>query len=115
MKTRRAYRTLFRLYPWDYRTRFAAEMLNSFERAAEERGGQGRLVFIRFLFVELAGLIHGAGAEWIAKMTTDRSVRGRCLPDLRMVRPPGVPRELWFIESRLSGKQSELGGCDGCL
>jgi len=35
-------------------------------------------------------------AEWIAKLTTSSSVRGRFLPDLRMMRPPGVPRGLWF-------------------
>lgn len=116
MNTRRAYRTLLRLYPWDYRTRFAAEMSNAFENAGEERGGRGGPVFVRFLFIELVGLILGAGAEWTAKMTTDRSVRGRCLPDLRMMRPPGVPRELWFIEPGLSRKKCELdgGGCDGC-
>jgi hypothetical protein len=38
----------------------------------------------------------GAGREWLAKLTTDRSVRGRYLPDLRMMRPVGVSRELWF-------------------
>jgi uncharacterized membrane protein YbaN (DUF454 family) len=36
---------------------------------------------------ELAGLLTGATAEWIAKLTSDSSVRGRSLPDLRMMRP----------------------------
>jgi hypothetical protein len=93
---RRAYQTLLALYPRDYQAMFAAEMCNAFEKAADERRRQGWLVFARFVLAELAGLMAGAAAEWTAKLTTDSSVRGRCLPDLRIMRPPGVPRELWF-------------------
>ena len=75
---------------------FALEMQGAFEQAAEERRLQCRPVFIRFLLGEFLDLLIGVGAEWIAKLTTDSSARGRCLPDLRMMRPPGVPRELWF-------------------
>jgi hypothetical protein len=103
---RRAYRTLLRLYPRDYRAMFAAEMLTAFEMAAEERRGQGGHVLVRFALAELIGLMIGAGAEWIAKLTTNSSVRGRCLPDLRMMRPPGVPRELWF-----AGASASVGPC----
>lgn len=71
-------------------------MLSAFEQAAEESRGQSALAFIRFLVAESSGLSLGAAAEWIDKLTTDRSLRGRHLPDLRMMRPPGVPRELWF-------------------
>jgi hypothetical protein len=85
---KRTYRTLLRLYPADYRAMFAAEMARTFDQAAEERRS---CVAIEFL-----GAIAGAAAEWIAKWTTDVSVRGRSLPDLRMMRPPGVPKELWF-------------------
>ena len=95
MRVRRTYRTLLRLYPADYRARFAREMQNAFERA-QERRLLSRPDFIRFLLREFTGLLTGAGAEWIAKLTTDSAVRGRCLPDLRMMRPPGVPRDLWF-------------------
>jgi hypothetical protein len=35
-------------------------------------------------------LTMGAGVEWIAKLTTDSSVRGRSLPDRLLMRPPGV-------------------------
>jgi len=90
----KAYGTLLRLYPSDYRARFAAEMLNAFERAAAERRGH---------VAELIGLMIGASREWIAKLTTDSSVRGRCLPDLRMMRPPGVPREVWFAGGERPG------------
>jgi hypothetical protein len=82
---KRAYRTLLWLYPYDFRAAFAAEMLAAFARTGAERRG-----------AELAGLLTGAAAEWIAKLTSDRLVRGRSLPDLRMMRPAGMPRELWF-------------------
>ena len=108
MNLRRAYRTLLRLYPNDYRAMFALEMQNAFEQAAEERRLQCRPVFIRFLLGEFIDLLIGAGAEWIAKLTTDSSARGRCLPDLRMMRPPGVPRELWFAGTCLNAGQPSL-------
>lgn len=105
MSEGRAYQTLLRLYPSDYRALFAQEMQNAFERAAGEHRLLGRPVFVRFLLGEFIGLSIGVGAEWIAKLTTDSSVRGRCLPDLRMMRPTGVPRELWFAGACLSAGQ----------
>jgi hypothetical protein len=96
MSVVQAYRTLLRLYPIDFRALFALELQNAFEHAAGEHRLTARPVFIRFLLGEFIGLFTGAGAEWIAKLTTDSAVRGRCLPDLRMMRPPGVSRELWF-------------------
>jgi hypothetical protein len=75
---------------------FAAEMLNAFEKASEERRALGMPTFVQFAVAEMIGLAIGAGAEWIAKLTDSSSVRGRFQPDLRMMRPPGVPRELWF-------------------
>lgn len=108
MELRQAYRTLLRLYPRDYTARFAREMQNTFDQAAEERRLQSRPVFVRFLLAEFSDLLIGAGAEWLAKLTTDSSVRGRCLPDLRMMRPPGVPRELWFAATCLNAGQASL-------
>jgi uncharacterized membrane protein YbaN (DUF454 family) len=58
---------------------FGAEMLAAFGRVDAERRG-----------AKLAGLLTGATAEWIAKLTSDSSVRGRSLPDLRMMRPAGM-------------------------
>lgn len=84
---KRAYRVLLRLYPADYRAMFEAEMARAFDRVAEKR---------RDFAKECVGLIAGAGAEWIAKWTTDASLRGRVMPDLRIMRPPGVPKEVWF-------------------
>lgn len=96
MSMRRFYSALLRLYPRDYAACFAEEMANAFENACLERRRQGWTAFARFAMAELAGLVIGAGTEWIARLTTDRSVRGRGLPDLRNMRPVGVSRELWF-------------------
>jgi hypothetical protein len=84
---KRAYRTLLRLYPADYRAMFAAEITRAFDRLVEERHS---------LAAELLGLIAGAAREWVSKWTTDPSVRGRSLPDLRMMRPPNLSKELWY-------------------
>lgn len=92
--TRRAYQLLLRLYPRDYRIWFAAEMLNAFEQAAQQNRGSAAQ---RFSLVELSSLIRGAAAEWAAKFTTNPNVRGRCLPDVMLMRPPGVSREQWFL------------------
>jgi hypothetical protein len=94
---RRAYQLMLSLYPADYRASFAAEMLSTLLSAAGERGRA------RFAISEFAGLACGAAYEWIAKLTTDPSVRGRYLPDLRMMRPPGVRREEWFGTSGTRG------------
>jgi hypothetical protein len=81
---KRAYRQLLTLYPYDFRAAFAAEMM-----ATVETNG-------RMLVAELAGLSIGAAREWFAKLTTNEYVRGRTLPDVRMMRPAGISREIWF-------------------
>jgi len=108
MNMRRAYQVLLRLYPSDFKALFAAEMLHAFDKAAEERRDLGRVAFVHFALAELIGLAIGAGAEWIAKLTTSSSVRGRFLPDLRMMRPPGVPRELWFAGASVTSLPDEV-------
>jgi hypothetical protein len=87
---RRTYQLLLRLYPWDYRAAFAAEMLNTFDSVAQRRRS-GK---------ELAALLVGTAREWFVKLTTDPMVRGRALPDVRMMRPPGIAREIWFRASK---------------
>lgn len=99
MKMKSVYETLLRLYPADYRSRFAAEMSSTFEEAASDCRKRGMLRSVHFALVELLGLPISAAAEWMAKLSTDRSIRGRCLPDLRMMRPPGVPQKLWFANT----------------
>jgi hypothetical protein len=108
MNVRRTYRTLLWLYPNDYTALFAMEMLHAFEQAAEERRRQSGPAFIRFLLGEFIDLLIGAGAEWIAKLTTNSSVRGRCLRDFRMMHPPGVPRALWFAGACLNAGRASL-------
>jgi len=82
------YRALLRLYPRDYRAKFGYEIARALERRAHESRAN--------LMKECAGLMGGAASEWIAKLTTDKTIRGRVLPDLVMMRPPGVPKEVHF-------------------
>lgn len=93
---KKAYSFLLSLYPRDYRAMFAREMRNAFEITADEKGAAGHVALLRFVSAELIGLVKGAVSEWIAKLTTDKSIRGRVLPDLVMMRPPGVTREVHF-------------------
>jgi hypothetical protein len=93
---KRAYELLLRLYPRDYRAMFATAMLSAFEDASAERRGQGWRVYAPFAIAELMGLAMGAGIEWIAKLTTDASVRGRSLPDRLLMRPPEVSWDAHF-------------------
>jgi len=76
---------LLRLYPRDFRANFAREMYIAFEEALEGQSARGR-----FATVELVSLAAGVASEWIAKLTTDASVRGRVVPDRLRMRPPGV-------------------------
>jgi len=108
MNLERAYGTLLRLYPYDFKALFALDMLSSFEQESAERRRQSRLALQHFVVREFFGVLIGAGEEWIAKVTTDRWVRGRYLPDLRMMRPPGVRRELWFPRTCLKTTPASL-------
>jgi hypothetical protein len=95
MRLARVYEVVLRLYPEDYRARFAAEMLVAFEQAADDQSRDGACASLRFAWTELTSLTFGIGREWIAKITSDPSTRGRYLPDCRRMRPPGVTREQW--------------------
>ena len=79
---RRIYLAALRLYPYDYRSRFGAEMAATFQPARP--------------FRELGGLLLGAAREWIDKRSTPAWIRGRHLPDVRMMRPAGVSKQDWF-------------------
>ena len=78
----RACYLLLRLYPYDYRIWFAAEIRQTLPHRPALR--------------EFAALAAGCLAEWIAKLTADPAVRGRVLPDVRMMRPVGITKEDWF-------------------
>ncbi|HYL73199.1 MAG TPA: hypothetical protein VEU96_03285 [Bryobacteraceae bacterium] len=93
---KRCYQALVRLYPYDYQVSFTAEMVTVFEHSALECRAQGLLSYLRFCSGDLTGLVLAAPREWMAKWTTPRMIRGRALPDLRMMRPAGVSRETHF-------------------
>ena len=121
MSMRRAYEILLRLYPRDYRAMFAIEMSSAFEEAAAARRVEGRMANVRFTVTELIGLAIGAGVEWIAKLTTDTSVRGRSLPDRLMMRPPGVSWDAHFagaflnVPEELSQAQQRMDRLVQCM
>jgi len=79
-----ACRMLLKLYPYDFRAAFAAEMMATVESNR------------RMPLAELTGLAIGAAREWLGKLTTDKYVRGRTMPDVRMMRPAGISKEIWF-------------------
>ena len=107
--TRPLYQALLRLYPWDYATAFSADMTTAFDEACREQRRRGHRPLIRFATSEFLGLILGAGSEWFAKLTTEESVRGRYLPDLRMMRPVGVSQELWFASPERKRQSESVG------
>jgi hypothetical protein len=93
---RRTYGRLLCLYPYDFRMRFAAEMTAAFAHVAAEQADRRRIDSLRFTLAEVTGLAFGIPAEWMAKWAGDADRRARTLPDLRMMRPAGVPRAVWF-------------------
>jgi len=83
-------------------------MLTAFDSSAHERRAMGRSAYLRFALAELASLVVGAGKEWSAKFKTDRSLRGRSLPDRLMMRPPGVPWEAYYGNTLVKAPESAL-------
>lgn len=84
---RRVYQFLLRLYPNEVRTPFGPEMSEVFLQLAEDRRQMGWAAFAHFVLAEMAGLLWGAAAAHRA--------RRRPALDLRMMRPPGVTREVY--------------------
>jgi len=105
---RRVYETLLRLYPRDFRAPFTSEMLRAFDSAASDRRAQGQPSYIRFALTELIGVVMSAGREWLAKLSTDSSMRGRSLPDRLMMRPPGVPWEAYYGDALVNSPESAV-------
>lgn len=95
MDARQAFDILLQLYPRDFRAKFATEMSIAFDDALENHGAG-----VPFAAVELFSLAAGAPMEWIAKLTTDASTRGRVLPDRLRMRPPGVSWEAHWGRGR---------------
>jgi len=89
----RLYKAFLRLYPRDCRAWCAPEMLDAFEKAAEEHRVQGLAALVRFGLAELSGLLVEAGAAWIAKVTSSSYMRGFWIPTT--MRRPGQSPENW--------------------
>jgi hypothetical protein len=101
MNSKRAYRLLLRLYPPDHRAVFSSEMLAAFDESAAPRRNQGWPAFARFILAELAGLVTGAGAEWLAKWIynlrhSNSYISSRGLPDRLLMRPAGVSWDSYY-------------------
>jgi hypothetical protein len=100
---RRIYIALLHLYPRKFRKSFCAEMLSTFDNAIAERRGVGIIASLRFALNEFAGIVIGAAAEWIAKLTT----RSRTVPldvhyglVLSLANDTAVPQELAEAQQR---------------
>ena len=84
---RSLYQLLLRLYPPEVRTPFAPEMAEVFAQLAQDRRREGWAAYACFAWEELAGVLIGAAAA--------HRRRGRPVLDLRKMRPPGMPREVY--------------------
>jgi len=101
MNSKRAYGLLLRLYPPDHRAVFASEMLATFDESAAAQRCQGRAIFARFILAELAGLVKGAGGEWLVKWSynlrhSNSYISSRGLPDRILMRPAGVSWDSYY-------------------
>jgi hypothetical protein len=109
MNFRAPYQIPLRLYPRDYRSLFAAEMLMVFEEMARERRRRGAAALVRFTLGEMLGLVAGAAAEWIAKLAysvchTNSYVAGHGGRDILRMRPAGVSWESFYGSESASAK-----------
>jgi hypothetical protein len=77
----RIFHLLLRLYPPEHQAIFAPEMLDLLKETAYEQRRRGWNAQIRFVLKEGFGLLTGATAEWIAKLTRRDYVTNQ--------RPPG--------------------------
>lgn len=75
---RRAYTALLRLYPAEHRDVFAAEMLDTFDRAHADWRRRGTLAFLCFAGWELTGLLQGLITEWMAKRSAGHNYVSTC-------------------------------------
>ena len=95
MRAERIYAAALRLFPADFRGRFAPEMSGAFAAAVCDRRDAGLVRLVDFLIVEATALALAVGREWIRKLTSDPVVRFRVFPDCRRMRPIGITRAEW--------------------
>ena len=95
---RKLYRAILSLYPMEYRSMFAQEMVEVFDHAAMAAEEQGLLSLLRFAACELAGLLNGLFSERVTRWRDrERYIASRCLsrPDT------GFPSEIADVQNRL--------------
>jgi hypothetical protein len=83
LKLARLCRAAVDLYPYDFRAMFAVDMLATLDERPPR-------------FRDLTSIIFGAAREWFVKLTSDHVIRAHALPDVRMMRPAGISKEVWF-------------------
>lgn len=66
---KQVYGALLLLYPRDYRSLFAGEMIAVLQEAAAGREKCGGCGLLHFAVGEVSALLKGAGVEWAAKIT----------------------------------------------
>jgi len=71
---------LLRFYPPEHQTIFAPEMLAVLRETACEKRQRGGSAYIRFALKESFGLLRGAAAEWVAKLTNGNYMANQCPP-----------------------------------
>ncbi|MFL6463922.1 MAG: hypothetical protein ACJ73N_05885 [Bryobacteraceae bacterium] len=71
---------LLRLYPPEYRSAFASEMLIVLEEASRRVCRRKWAPYAHFVLIESFGLIRGAIAEWAVSLTTNSYISDQCLP-----------------------------------
>lgn len=77
----RLYRLILSLYPAEYRTAFAAEMIKVFDQASGDARNRGTLKSMLFAVSELGGLVKGLVSEHAAKWRDGAAyVTSRCVP-----------------------------------
>jgi hypothetical protein len=102
------FRVLLRLYPPEYRRTFAPEMLTVLEKATHEHCQSNWAPYARFVLSESLGLIKGAAAEWIVRLTTDsRANHEEALPAEVMKAQKQVKLILSRMEHAIANHQFE--------
>lgn len=95
---RNFYKAILALYPAEYRTAFAPEMLQTLEEAIADRRTRGRAAFLSFAVCELTGILTGLISEWMAKWTAREGyITSRCSP--RSI--SDLPMEVVEVQQRL--------------
>jgi hypothetical protein len=100
----RAYERLLQIYPPEYLEAFADEMMEAFDEALQECRRQSAASLLSFLLMELFSILKSAMSEWVARLTyslyhSSSYVSRSCRANRLLMRPAGVARESYFVET----------------